>query len=96
LLHLCIFGWIELNFHFFTVATIKAFVNQEAWRIFTAPNAFSYASKLHYASLNIMFLTACKYGIFHATASASLNKYPAVLCFAISSGREACLSELNV
>jgi hypothetical protein len=59
-------------------------------------NAFSYASKLHYASLNIMFLTACKYGIFHATASASLNKYPAVLCFAISSGREACLSELNV
>ena len=51
---------------------------------------------MNYASLNIMFLTACKLCKFLANVPASLNNFHVVLIFTIACDCGARLSELNV
>lgn len=59
-------------------------------------NVFNYANNVRFVSLNIMFLTTCKYSIFRARVSAALYEVHLVLFFTTTAVRGAGLSELNV
>jgi hypothetical protein len=59
-------------------------------------NAFSYAANVHYASLNIMFLTVCKFCNFLASVAAIFENILCLALVGIVSARGAGLSELNV
>ena len=77
----------------------------------TAPKNLSYGAKrssrcshqrfqlcdnVSFVSLNIMFLTACKFINFRARVSATLDEMHLVSCFITSGALGAGLSELNV
>lgn len=74
----------------------KSVVCREAKQIVDRINAFSYAVNVRYASLSIMFLTACKLCNFLASRAVNFKNFLGLALVLMVSAWGAVLSELNV